>query len=134
MTNTTQYTIEAKEDFDTKTLPWLTLHGKKIGDEANKGNEEAKKVMEAYQLLHIRFEQAAYSILCAAIERYKKSMTKSLFKIMFADLSEEKQAEYLTKTKLLQSEISTTVPITEIEIDPDDFMTYEQFFAVVENL
>jgi len=76
MTNTTQYMIEAKEDFDTKTLPWLTLHGKKIGDEANKGNEEAKKVMQAYQLLHIRFEQAAYGILCAAIEKYKNLCVK----------------------------------------------------------
>lgn len=67
----TNYIQEAKEDFDTKTLPWLQIHGKRIGVEYNNGNSDAKRIVEAYQMLHARFEQCAYGILCAAIENYK---------------------------------------------------------------
>jgi hypothetical protein len=70
--NTYELIENAKQEFNTVTLPWLERNGMRIGKEANEGNTEARKIIDAYTLLHARFEQAAYGILCAAIEIYKR--------------------------------------------------------------
>ena len=57
-----------------------------------------------------------------------------LFKIMFSDISEAKQKEYLKLSKLKREEVSSLFPIAKIWIDPDNFTTPEDFFKSIRKM
>jgi len=67
-----EHILEAENEFKNNVLPWLEKNGKRIGKEASDGNKDAQQIINAYSLLHRRFEQAALGILCAAISNYKQ--------------------------------------------------------------
>ena len=81
-----EFIEEARQHFDTITLPWLEKNGKRIGKESSQGNVEAKKIVDVYKLLHARFEQATYGILCAMIENYKRVNDEELNKNLKKDI------------------------------------------------
>ena len=60
--------------------------------------------------------------------------TAKKFKIMFSDLSEVKQKEYLELSKLKREEVSNKFPLVTLQIDPKDFVTEIEFFDAVRNL
>jgi hypothetical protein len=68
-----------------------------------------------------------------SIDVFLKKNTKP-FKIMFSDLSEVKQKEYLELSKLKPNEISNEIPLTTLYIDPEDFVTIATFWEAVRNL
>ena len=57
------------------------------------------------------------------------------FKIMFDDLSEKKQQEFLKLAGLKsRDELSNKYPITTLDVDPKEFMTEEEFHEKVKRL
>jgi hypothetical protein len=53
---------------------------------------------------------------------------------MFEDLSELKQVEYLNLAHLKKDEINLDFPIATIEIDPDSFMSIDEFHQKIKDL
>jgi len=61
------------------------------------------------------------------------------FKIMIDDLSEKKQKEFLKlaglKSRRDLSELyNEKIPIASIEVNPNEFITTEEFFSRIKNL
>lgn len=62
-----------RERFDRDILPRLKRDGKKIGEEAEGGNEKAKEVIRIYTMLHRSFDPLALMLLENALKAYEEA-------------------------------------------------------------